>query len=479
MAEAIARCDVSDVIEAFSAGLSPLGFVAEMTEQTLIKNGYWVRGLKSKGIKPEVWNQADIVINMSGRQRELAFSDCSNVEDWEIEDPYDPYGAHSEVYQQVFGKILKRVEELADRCRRKQQAVRTLERRARTRIEPSSPIFINADDLNGGVVLNISEDGLAFLWDMDLSGGPLLTMRIQFPGPGNWVETSGQIVWKSEPKKEAGIRFVGLTAEAQVQIKNWISSQVSEAESLAERETSPAPPNEQDALPQTSLDDIPEENTEFATPQRQVALADDLDREGSPPSISNRRVHFRKRLVPPIYISLENNTGGVVLDVSEGGLSLAAARALPDAPFLNMRFQIPYCSGWVEAKGQIAWRSDSGEEAGVTFVALSDEAREQIRKWIHSKVSPSRLQEQLEKVRQAQNLRVARLIRRPQGQSEVAQEDWLAEPFLPDPVSSRQEVKLADTAPRATKPAGISLAKGVLKARLGAKNLRRSWPQQM
>ena len=83
MAEAIARVDASDAIDAFSAGLAPIGFVAEMTKQTLRRNGFWVEGLESKNISANVWEQVDIVVNMSGRLREQIFDDYSKVEDWD------------------------------------------------------------------------------------------------------------------------------------------------------------------------------------------------------------------------------------------------------------------------------------------------------------------------------------------------------------------------------------------------------------
>jgi TonB family protein len=441
MAEAIALRDAADTIEPFSGGLAPIGYVAEMTNQTLMRNGYWVEGLDSKGILPEIWNQADRVINMSGRPRELAFPDYSKVEDWEIE---DPFGKDPEIYQRTFEKIWQRVQ--------------------------------------------------------------LLTMRIQFPGSGNWVETSGQIVWRSESKKEDYVRFAGLTAEAQQRIRNWVWAQVSEGESHHEKEAFPKLLNQQDALggvdlhaaksfsqedakpretseqliqntnasteSQTSPDRIPEVNTKPTSPQKQL-ISGDSDRAGTRRPISNRRVHFRKRVVPPSYISLEDSNGGIVLNVSEDGLSLAAAIALTDATFLNLQFQIPYCSGRIEAKGQIVWRSESGKIAGVKFVALSEQARGQIKKWIRSKVSPSRLQKQHEKARQAQNLRVANLIPGSRGRCDVDQQDWPAEP-LPNPVSSLEGAKGPITGSRAPMPAGIAPAKRVLKARLAAKNRRRN-----
>jgi protein-tyrosine-phosphatase len=116
MAEAIARRDAAQEIEPSSAGTAPLGFVAGMTTETLVRNGYPVEGLTSKAILREAWDAADIVINMSGRPRELAFRafpEYGKVEDWYIEDPYgDP-----DKYQGTFEAIHRHVAELTERLR--------------------------------------------------------------------------------------------------------------------------------------------------------------------------------------------------------------------------------------------------------------------------------------------------------------------------------------------------------------------------
>jgi protein-tyrosine-phosphatase len=117
MAEAIAWKDASREIEASSAGLAPLGFVAEMTTETLLRNGYAVEGLASKPISSEAWETADIVINMSGRAKEFAFRTFrghTKVEDWEIEDPYGDAGK----YQGTYENVQRRVAELARRLRK-------------------------------------------------------------------------------------------------------------------------------------------------------------------------------------------------------------------------------------------------------------------------------------------------------------------------------------------------------------------------
>ena len=137
MAEAIARLEAPDAIEAFSAGFMPVGFVPELTKQTLVKNGYWSEGLESKGISPAAWKRADVVINMSGRPIEEAFREHSKVVDWEIEDPFERGPGD---YQRVFEKIRARVRELAEEYKREYAANRVAERRSRPLLHAKSPM---------------------------------------------------------------------------------------------------------------------------------------------------------------------------------------------------------------------------------------------------------------------------------------------------------------------------------------------------
>jgi TonB family protein len=224
MAEAIARLDAPDAIDAFSAGLMPIGFVAELTKQTLMKNGYWAEGLESKGISPGVWERVDVAINMSGRPKEEAFQDNSKVTDWDIEDPFE---RSPEDYQRVFEKIRARVGELAQEFRREYAASRVAERRSRPRLCATSPMLMSLNGWTAARVVNISEDGLALLSGTALPIRPLQNLRIQFLGPPKALEARCQIAWKSANNKQLGIRLVGLTDEARRFIRDWISTQAS------------------------------------------------------------------------------------------------------------------------------------------------------------------------------------------------------------------------------------------------------------
>jgi arsenate reductase len=118
MAEAIARYDAADVIEAASAGLSPMGSIAEQTKQTLMLNGYSADGLTSNALTREAADAADIIINMTGRQKDESFWEQAKVEDWIVQ---DPYGAAPETYQRVFEGIKRRVNQLALGLREKRE----------------------------------------------------------------------------------------------------------------------------------------------------------------------------------------------------------------------------------------------------------------------------------------------------------------------------------------------------------------------
>jgi arsenate reductase len=119
MAEAIARKDAGDAIEPASAGLYPLGEIPMRTQEALKQGGYLADGLASKRISPEAWNRADLVINLSGRMRELEFEEFEKVEDWDVE---DPYGEDPATYQRILKEIQGRVKNLARRLREEQRA---------------------------------------------------------------------------------------------------------------------------------------------------------------------------------------------------------------------------------------------------------------------------------------------------------------------------------------------------------------------
>jgi TonB family protein len=284
------------------------------------------------------------------------------------------------------------------------------ERRSYARLTATSIIAVALGDLNGGIALNISEGGLALSAAYPLPNSQVF-MRIQFPGSREWIEIKGQIAWKGDSSKEAGMGFVDLTGEARQRIRDWISSQAWSqpcVESTISSETQlplfaetdsahqgsipnpliPGPAQEDQTRgvpsstdPESCMDPTKGTFNECAPQLTWIANGKSQDPETSSPFLE-RRMYPRKRIVPLGYLRLGDGNGGIALNVSEGGLAITAAVILAEDELPSIRLQFPDSSEWIEASGQIAWRSESKKEAGVRFVALTQQARLQLTDWI-------------------------------------------------------------------------------------------------
>jgi hypothetical protein len=95
-----------------------------------------------------------------------------------------------------------------------------------------------------------------------------------------------------------------------------------------------------------------------------------------------RRLSVRKPLEHLVYLGLPFDNGGIVLDVSEGGLgfrAIAPVEVEADGP-IHFRFATDSASR-ITAVGELAWKDESGRTCGLRFTDLPDEIREQIRIW--------------------------------------------------------------------------------------------------
>lgn len=97
----------------------------------------------------------------------------------------------------------------------------TLERRQVSRTTMERLAYIHIDPNNGGIVLNVSGEGLCF-HSMALveRNGPL---RFSLLEQNRRIAACGELAWTDKTRKVAGVRFAALTAEAREQIHNWIS----------------------------------------------------------------------------------------------------------------------------------------------------------------------------------------------------------------------------------------------------------------
>jgi TonB family protein len=84
--------------------------------------------------------------------------------------------------------------------------------------------YVTLGESNGGILLNICEDGLAFTAAEPLVGEFVPRLRFQLEEKAEWIEASGRIVWLNDSKKGAGIQFLDISDADRQQIRRWIES---------------------------------------------------------------------------------------------------------------------------------------------------------------------------------------------------------------------------------------------------------------
>jgi len=99
------------------------------------------------------------------------------------------------------------------------------ERRSHQRHQIRSLAYIELDEGNGGILLNVSESGLAVQAVTPLIDEILPNMRLQLSQTAAPIAAVGQIVWSANSKKVVGIRFIDFPAESASMVKEWIASE--------------------------------------------------------------------------------------------------------------------------------------------------------------------------------------------------------------------------------------------------------------
>ena len=114
-------------------------------------------------------------------------------------------------------------------------AVPVKDRRLHPRQRVSSLTYVDLGEDNGGIVLNVSEAGIRIQAAAGLEEGPI-SIRLQLPGTRKRLEVNAEVVWVGQSRKEAGLRFVDLSEDAQRQIQKWMAREASPNGAAVEEE---------------------------------------------------------------------------------------------------------------------------------------------------------------------------------------------------------------------------------------------------
>jgi len=84
-------------------------------------------------------------------------------------------------------------------------------------------VYVEFGQDNGGIALNLSEDGISVQAAMPLAGDSFPEMRLMGGPDSGWTEVTGRLVWINDTRKTAGIQFVDLSDHARSRIAGWIA----------------------------------------------------------------------------------------------------------------------------------------------------------------------------------------------------------------------------------------------------------------
>lgn len=96
---------------------------------------------------------------------------------------------------------------------------------------------------------------------------------------------------------------------------------------------------------------------------------------------SERRSHERRVLYSPEYLDMGADNGGVVVNLSEGGLAFQAVG--PVAPQSEIPLSFSLGQGYrIDVKARVVWVNAEGKLGGAAFGKLSKDSKSLIREWV-------------------------------------------------------------------------------------------------
>ncbi len=98
-----------------------------------------------------------------------------------------------------------------------------------------------------------------------------------------------------------------------------------------------------------------------------------------------RRRHHRQKLRTLAYVKLDSANGGILLDISESGMSTRVVAPLcPDQP-VHMRVDLADPRLHFEAEGRVAWIDSTGQ-AGIELLDLSPRSGRMLKEWLFTQL---------------------------------------------------------------------------------------------
>lgn len=93
------------------------------------------------------------------------------------------------------------------------------------------------------------------------------------------------------------------------------------------------------------------------------------------------RAQYRHDLRTLTYVTLDQANGGIIRNLTHGGIGVQAVAAVRPRQQLRVRFELRYPRLRVETRGEVIWSTFSGQ-CGIRFLDMPPRMTRQINEWI-------------------------------------------------------------------------------------------------
>jgi cell division septation protein DedD len=98
--------------------------------------------------------------------------------------------------------------------------------------------------------------------------------------------------------------------------------------------------------------------------------------------INDRREHSRMTMDSSIFVRLNEKQGGLLFDLSEGGLAFDGLTPKSRTAPISLNFHLPATNTTIEARARMVWIDRWNHRIGVRFLDLPEFSRRQLRDWL-------------------------------------------------------------------------------------------------
>src|ERR1700676_1232144 len=114
------------------------------------------------------------------------------------------------------------------------------ERRLQPRVLPKTLIYVACGESNGGMVLNVSDDGMAISMAIPVGDEAYSNLHVRMNGLAQSIKVHGRMAWTTRSKKRAGIQLVDISDQQREQIREWLAQEGVRDVNLLPRAPDPA-----------------------------------------------------------------------------------------------------------------------------------------------------------------------------------------------------------------------------------------------